>query len=177
MFVLLCSASNHEIQGLGRWAYDAFRMSYLTNLPHPALLVAARYSISPTSYVLLRSRVPPPPALIAVILPWVELELGKTRASNLTRSKETCDLSAVGFLETLVWLKCVFLQDMAVLQKVHPSLPIFTHDVFSLPEWGLFSEDVQKVETAAIAEVNVPMNSIYAFPPNFCSLQLLLWFH
>ena len=126
MFVLLCSASNHEIQGLGRWAYDAFRMSYLTNLPHPALLVAAGYSISPTSYVLPRSRVPPPPALIAVILPWVEPELGKARASNLTRSKETCDLSAVGFLETLVWLKCVFLQDRRCSKNfthLYPSLP------------------------------------------------------
>ena len=110
---------------------------------------------SRTSNILSRSCVSPPIALIAITLPWVGPELEKAWANNLTRSEETCDLSDVRFFEALVWLKCVFLQDMALLQRLHPSTPVFTYDVFSVPEWGPFSEEVQRVKAAAITEVSV----------------------
>ena len=154
------SASNADIQGLGRWAYDAFRMSYLTNLPYAALLVAAGFRTSPKSYILPRSRVPPPLALTACILPWVAPELEKIKAWNRTANKLTSDTSAEGFLSALVWLKIVFLQDMALLQQLHPALPIFTHQVFSLPEWSPFAEKVQSVDTAAANEVSVIFDNI-----------------
>ena len=129
--------------------------SYLTTLPYTALLVAAGFSISPTSNILPRSRVSPPNALTATVLPWAEPELEKITAWNLGNRKELSDMSAQGFLEALVWLKCVFLQDMALLQRLHPSLPIFTHPVFLLPEWAPFAQEVLKVDATAANEVGV----------------------
>ena len=64
-------------------------------------------------------------------------------------------MSTQGVLEALLWLKIVFLQDMALLQLLHPSLPIFAHHVFSLLEWGAFAEEVRKVDAAAANEVSV----------------------
>ena len=135
-------------------------MSYLTNLPYPALLVAAEFRTSLSSYVLPCSRVFPPLALTACILPWVAPELEKIKAWNRTANKYTSDMSAEGFLEALVWLKIVFLQDMALLQHLHPALPIFTHQVFSLPEWSPFAEKVQSVDIAAANEVSVIFDNI-----------------
>ena len=147
--------SNEDIQGLGRWTYDSFRMSYLTTLPNTDLLVVAGCMKSPTSYILPRSCVPPPHALTASVLPWVEPELEKIRAWNVGNSVQLSDMSAQGVLEALLWLKIVFLQDMALLQLLHPSLPIFAHHVFSLLEWGAFAEEVRKVDAAAANEVSV----------------------
>ena len=147
------SALNADIQGLGRWAHDAFRMSYLTNLPTPALLVASGFQRSPCSYVLPRSRVPPPLALTAKVLPWVAPELEKIKAWNRTADSTNSDKSAEGCLEALTWLKVVFLQDMALLEVSHPDLPIFLHEVFRLPEWSPFAEKVRSVVTAAAHEV------------------------
>ena len=135
-------------------------MSYLTNLPYAALLVAAGFRISPNSYVLPRSRVPPPLVLTACILPRVAPELEKIKAWNRTADKLTSDTSAEGFLQALVWLKIVFLQDMALLQHLHPALPIFTHQVFSLPEWSPFAEQVRSVHTAAANEVSLICDNI-----------------
>ena len=147
------SASNADIQSPGRWAHDAFRMSYLTNLPTPALLVAVGFQRSPCSYVLPRSRVPLPLALTAKVLSWVASELGKIKAWNRTADSTTSDMSAEGCLEALTWLKVVFLQDMALLQVLHPDLLVFLHEVFTLPEWGPFAEKVRNVDTAAAHEV------------------------
>ena len=63
-------------------------------------------------------------------------------------------MSAEGFLGAMVWLKIVFLQDMALLQHLHPALPVFTHQVFSLPEWSPFAEEVRSVDAAAANEVS-----------------------
>ena len=63
-------------------------------------------------------------------------------------------MSAEGFLGALVWFKIVFLQDMALLQPLHPALPVFTHKVFSLPEWSPFAEEVRRVDNAAANEVS-----------------------
>ena len=59
-----------------------------------------------------------------------------------------------------MWLNFFFLQDMALLQHLHSALPIFTHRVFSLPEWGPFAEKVQSVDTAAANEVSVTCDNI-----------------
>ena len=51
-------------------------------------------------------------------------------------------------------MKIVVLQDMALLQVLHPDLPIFLHEVFTLPEWSPFAENVRTVDTAARHEVS-----------------------
>ena len=81
-------------------------------------------------------------------------ELEKIKAWNRTADSTNSDMSAEGCLEALTWLKIVFLQDMALLQVLHPNLPIFLHEVFTLLEWSPFSEKVRSVDTAAAHEVS-----------------------
>ena len=153
--VVMCRVSNEDIQGLGRWAYDSFRMSYLTTLPYKVLLVAAGFMTSVKGYLLPKSRVVPPTSLTNAVLPWVEPELRKVIAKNRVSDKANSDLSAQGFLESLIWMKTVFLHDMAVLSKTEngKTLPIMNHPVFSLPEWAPFCEEVRATIRAVADEV------------------------
>ena len=170
------SASNDDIQGLGRWAHDCFRLSYLIDLPYMALLIAAGAQNSPTSYVLPRSRVPPPLALTTCILPWVVPELDKISAWNVTANKDECDMSAEGFLKAMVWLKIVFLQDMALLQHLHPTLSVFTHQVFHLPEWSPFAEEVRSVDAAPANEVSDVCHNIGTKYKKYLCITFIAYF-
>ena len=63
---------------------------------------------------------------------------------NRLRNKETVDQAAKNFLDCLMWLKVVYLQDMALLQGIYPNLPVFqAHQVFQHPEWATFSNEVK----------------------------------
>ena len=72
--------------------------------------------------------------LTANILLWVEPELEKIKAHNRAHDRDACDMSAEGFFEAVIRLLCVFLQDMALIQHLHPTVPISAHNVSTLRE-------------------------------------------
>lgn len=75
----LYRAKEREIQGLGRWTYAQFDVSYLTTLPLKALLIQAGFNkdwmdrrLLSQTYVIPRSRVRPPEELIQMVFPWLD---------------------------------------------------------------------------------------------------------
>ena len=146
MLFVLHSATDDQIKGLGRWDKNQFKMSYLTGIPFGALLMAAGYSDHVRHHHLPRSTVIPPKALTDAVLPWVEHDHQVVAARNKSSTnKDDRDMSVEGFLETLLWLKVVFLQDMALLCEKNPSLPVINHEVFKFAEWIPFAEEVRRV--------------------------------
>ena len=108
------------------------------------LLVAAGFTTSPNSYNLPRSCVTPPACLADLVLPWVATDLEMVEGINRMKNKNTQDVAVNNFLDCLMWLKIVYLLDMALLQGIYPNLPVFkAHLVFQHPEWADFSRQVK----------------------------------
>ena len=152
-----------EIRHLGHWNKEAVNTSYLLIVATKPLLVAAGYDTRLNSYVLPRSRVTPPTSLTDVVLPWVAEELRKVEVLNQHANVKVHDISAKNFLECLLWLKTVFLQDMAILTLQFPGLPIFDHPVFNMPEWAPFSREVQEIVAANAVRGDMKINICFFF--------------
>jgi hypothetical protein len=65
--------------------------------------------------------------------------------------KYALDLSAVRFLETLVYLRRVFLEDAVMKRQLFPKFPAYKqHPVFQDPAWKVYAEEeAQRVEERA----------------------------
>ena len=147
--VCLDRAQTSDIEMLGHWNKTNMQMSYLRKTPHEPLLVAAGFTTSPNSYNLPRSRVIPPTCLSDLVLPWVATDVEAVEGINRLNKKNIKDEAAKNFLDCLMWLKIVYLQDMALLQGVYPNLPVFkAHLVFQHPEWSIFSRQVKAAADA-----------------------------
>ena len=142
------SASTAEIRHLGHWNKEAVNKSYLLKVATKPLLVAAGYDTRLNSYILPRSRVTPPTSLTDSVLPWVAEDLRKVEILCKNPNVKIHDHSAKNFLENLMWLKVVFLQDSAILQQQYPEFPVFHHAVFRSPEWAPFAQEVQEIVAA-----------------------------
>ena len=137
-------AQTSDIEMLGHWNKTNMQMSYLRKTPHEPLLVAAGFTTSSNSYNVPRSRIIPPACLADLVLPWVAADLEMVEGINRGNNKTTQDTAAKNFLDCLMWLKVVYLQDMALLQGNYPNLPVFkAHSVFQHPEWAIFSREVK----------------------------------
>lgn len=80
---------------------------------------------------------------------------------NLTQPVAQRDIAAQRFLELLIELRAVILQDVAVLQSLEKYLghPIIYHSVFEGEEWDKFAAEVLEACNAAEAPpqlVNLP---------------------
>ena len=62
------------------------------------------------------------------------------------------------FLELMNWLHIVFLQDAIILHGTCPSSPLWQHEVFSLPDWKNFTDDVARVHI----EADIPRDIVLA---------------
>lgn len=70
---------------------------------------------------------------------------------NLSCPPEGRDVAAEGFLKALKWLRQVFLQDAALLQRDFRNLPFFNHPLFRLAEWEPFAATVCRVHDEGLA--------------------------
>jgi hypothetical protein len=59
-------------------------------------------------------------------------------------TKYELDMSSVRFLETLVYLRRVFLEDAVMKQPLFPDFPAYTHSVFMDPAWKVYAEEEAK---------------------------------
>ena len=86
-----------------RWPpLNQFKLSYLQRIPYGVVPIAVGYTDRILGHHL------PPQELIDAVLPWVEVELEKIKSHN----RAMVDLDdREGFLETMVWLKVVFLRN------------------------------------------------------------------
>jgi hypothetical protein len=90
-------------------------MSYLTCLPPGGVLASARFFASARhAYVIPRAQLSPSQELQCQLWPWADDELTQIRIRN--KSDALHDFAAQGFLEALVYLRTVLLQDVSILQ-------------------------------------------------------------
>ena len=154
---LVHSASNDDIQGLGRWAMGdgrRFPNVIFDRSSYPCSPRGCRFS---TFFLLLRpSPFPNPPPACSTGKNTSVGSAGAREDQGMESDSQQHEFRHVSrrLFEALTWLKVVFLQDMALLQVLHPDLPVFKHEVFLLPEWGPFASEVRSVDTAAAHEVS-----------------------
>ena len=117
---------------LGFWKQDSFSGAYQARvLPYDVIRVLAGFDSEEVSYHLERDFIDPPKELEQLLFPWVEDSI--IHVQSLIREK----FSGLGFLNLLLFLRRVFLQDAAAFYLDSDfakysvfQLPPFTKDEF-----------------------------------------------
>ncbi|KDO19098.1 hypothetical protein SPRG_15577 [Saprolegnia parasitica CBS 223.65] len=133
-------ASEAQIRRLGHWNNQAMEgcyltklPRYLTKLPREAMRVMAGFSPDPRLYYLERGQVEPDQELQALVFPDAANWLAK-----LNDGKCEATIAARGFLELLMHLRVVLLQDSVLLKKLYPAHPMWSAPLFSHPLYTAF---------------------------------------
>jgi centromere DNA-binding complex CBF3 subunit-like protein/transcriptional activator of glycolytic enzymes GCR1 len=122
--------------------------AYLSRLPRKFMRVAAGFSKTAGNYHLQRAAVQPPAVLTSQIWPWVDSWLARYNASITSGHSfangglDDCDIAGKQFLDMLVWLRVILLQDAAILQHQFPLFPLWQHPIFCSLDWRHFADDV-----------------------------------
>jgi hypothetical protein len=90
----------------------------------------------------------PPANLLAHVFPWVEQEQAALHARARDNPLAN-DMALKQFLQLLIWLRTVLLQDAAVLFVQDPSCPIFRYSVFQTAAFRDFAAASQQALTDA----------------------------
>ena len=132
----IAGVSEEEIRRAGRWNDDIMSTTYLTSLPRKFMrIVAGHYHEG--RYFLARAQIRPPDALLALVFPQVEEDLGKFRDGTYESS-----LSGQGFLLLMKHMKEIFLQDSVLLRERWPNHPNFQQPLFRSAEFNDFAKKV-----------------------------------
>ena len=135
----------------------SFNKNYNTDLPMRALLAAAGFNpTNPRAYDIPRAyhdaelceggKYGP---LLLLVMPHLAADIEEAKVRGRAATRDTTDVTLKYFLQYLVQLRIVFLQDAAVTQDRFPRLCMFDHVVFQHPLWQEFKERVlERVESA-----------------------------
>ncbi|KAF8263254.1 hypothetical protein EI94DRAFT_1807551 [Lactarius quietus] len=106
-----------------------------------------------------RNALEPPAELLAAVFPWVEQE-----QDNLTQRQasgsQADDIALKQLLRLLVWLRCVLLQDCAVLYAKYPSCPMFRYSPFDSPAFRQFASSSLSMVDQAEEEVRQVLKNL-----------------
>ncbi|KAF8257779.1 hypothetical protein EI94DRAFT_1418266, partial [Lactarius quietus] len=132
-------ASISGTKALGGWSESGlFRPCYDRAFPADALLSAAMFNAQSDTHFQPWNALELPAELLAAVFPWVEQE-----QDNLTQRQasgsQADDIALKQLLRLLVWLRCVLLQDCAVLYAKYPSCPMFRYSPFDSPAFCQFA--------------------------------------
>ncbi|PPQ83383.1 hypothetical protein CVT24_006465, partial [Panaeolus cyanescens] len=161
-------ASGESVRALGIWSQpDSFSV-YNHSLPVEAMVAAAGFNARhPESYFIARSLLDPPQSLLLSIFPWVEREQQALKDRIIADSR--AEDGVLGhFLNMLVFLRCIILQDAAVLFQQFPDAPIWKYAPFNSVEFKSFSAQstaiIQQAEESARQSLsNLPSNIANTF--------------
>lgn len=117
----------------GRWSNGTMESVYLQELPRQAMRVLSGWPVQGGNYFLPCASISPPESLITKVFPRA-LEWKKTIEEN-----NDTDISRKAFIELLLFLQIVFLQDAALLIKMYPNHKLFCHPLFKSDDFFLFS--------------------------------------
>ena len=95
------------------------------------------------TYFNPRDTVKPPAMLLKKVFPKVEEGLTSIRKDPSTLDKRLCE---VGFLRLMDFLRTVFLQDAALLQRCYPEHELFKDGLFGTAEFKAFASTVCQAE-------------------------------
>lgn len=140
----------------GGWERGVWATSYLARLPRLYMRVAAGFGSAAGSYYLKRGQEQAPVALTKMIWPWVDGALAEYADGHVPNP----DTAGRHFLELLVRLRQVFLQDAAILQAEFPSSRLWRHAVFSDPAWPAFAAKVRDLEAAGEDPAHVAIGRV-----------------
>ena len=122
-----------QIRRAGNWNTDSMHKGYLTHLPRKFMRGMAGFDPNhPGTYHIARSTVQPSEKLLFSF--WQPL--------NEWANFSFQDIGTSQFVKLLLYLRIVFLQDSAIFRSRFPSHPLFTHILFSMPEYEIFAADV-----------------------------------
>ena len=115
----------------GQWQLDVVLRHYLTPLAIDCMYVLSGFDKNGKNYFLPREGIDPPDALQKKIFPFLEDYYGCQTGTSLCPHNVSCDrtFAGAGFVELLVWLRKVILQD-ACLIDFHHLLPVFSQPDF-----------------------------------------------
>jgi hypothetical protein len=107
----------------------------------------------------------PPPELLSQIFPWIEDQqaalVDRERCNPLAR-----DIALAQFLNLLIWLRTVILQDTAVLYCEYPRLPLFQYLPFNSAAFHAFANASTAILARAASDAEMALKSL---PENLVS--------
>jgi len=129
----------------GRWGVDSCEGIYSAPLAREAMRGLSGHPAKERLYYIPRSIETPPIELQKRIFPQADGLLEKVVAGDGYER----NLAARGFLELLIYLRRVLLQDSAILMKESPTCKLWSHPMFSSEEFQTFQNDLlHKIDTA-----------------------------
>jgi hypothetical protein len=142
----LAGASVDSIRRQGRWNATTLDSSYLLNLPREILRTSAGFPLSQGSYYIKRDLIQPPQSLLSQIFP---------EADHWHNYQQTCahpNLAAGGFLNLIMFLRRVVLQDAVQLLNMGKTHTILEHQIFKSPEFLRYRADLTNAMNNAEVE-------------------------
>ena len=140
----------------GGWERGVWATNYLTRLPRVYMRRAAGFGNSPGSYFLRRGEHSPDLALQRQVWPWVDDALAAYKGGLFPDA----DKAGKKVLEMLLRLRCVFLQDAALLQPQFPELSLWRHQVFRDPLWPPFAAKIRELEAVEKELLHVAIHGV-----------------
>jgi Centromere DNA-binding protein complex CBF3 subunit, domain 2 len=159
-----------QIRRGGRWNTDALTNCYLSNLPQEFIRGMADFNPNkPGDYYLPRAKILPPQSLVRSLWPWVDQWLAwfaQGQGNDAPSSYESLpsldplpsaeedrkDLAAQGFLQLLVELRTILLQDSVLFRRHFPAHPLWNDPLFVREDYLTFAQDVE----ASLIDVEEP---------------------
>ncbi|KAF9063616.1 hypothetical protein BDP27DRAFT_1367866 [Rhodocollybia butyracea] len=161
-------ASLEGRKALGKWkeGRGAFENAYDDQVPIDAMLGVAMFDAQrPDSYTCSRNCLQPPPELLEALFPWVEDKMKVFENRRKDFGKRAEDYSLDQFLNLLVYLRSVLLQDAALIFAEFPACHVFTFAPFNSSVFQDWAQNSRAIVDSAEAEAreafkNIPTNLI-----------------
>jgi Centromere DNA-binding protein complex CBF3 subunit, domain 2 len=120
----------------------------------------------------LNIQLEPPTELLTSVFPWIEQEqdqLAQCQASSL----KSVDIAFKQFLQLLIWLRQVLIQDAAILFLQYPTCPMFRYPSFNTPTFHNFAATSLSVVDRAEEEVRHALKNLPEHvAATFCALAM-----
>jgi hypothetical protein len=153
-YATFMASPESETKAHGLWSADAFRACYQTQLPIQTLRALAGFHaiegiylfgyrtyngliclfIAPGDYFIPRSSIEPPPHLQERVFPWVEEEI-LALGEREKKGPQYRDMALRSFLNLLLWLRLVILQDAPFHIEIARQSYLWTVEPFSSVEF------------------------------------------
>lgn len=137
----LAGASEDSIRRSGRWEQSAIARCYLSRLPRETMRVHAGFPKDMGSFWIARDIEVPEP-LLNLVFP----------EAREWQSKHLCDdpgvemnIAAGGFLNLLMQLRSIVIQDAVLLKQDFPDHFLFQHPIFSTQAFKDYEQTMQEV--------------------------------
>ena len=126
---------------MGRWGMSSMDNCYARSLPVDVMRVMAGFHADVKNFRIHRDDMAPPESLMKLVFPGIDFLYEEENA----KSEQEINFAKLQFLETLLYLRKVILQDSCRMQNMFPNNKLFEHPVFSHEDCKDFKESVLRV--------------------------------